>query len=153
LLIKGDEVMLERYYVTPKNTYTVGGNSKVIYTPVVVLKTSEVAQIYVSGRAARLENGDVAGKGDMRAQIRLVCENLQIALASVGASLADVTRTVTYTTDMPAYFSAIDERWKYFKEPLPTSTLIGVARLAIPEMLIEIEAEAAIEPGRLQIPK
>ena len=144
--------MLERYYVTPKNTYKVGGNAKVIYTPVVVLKTSEIAQIYIAGRAARLENGDVAGKGDMRAQIRLVCENLQIALESVGATLADVTRTVTYTTDMQAYFAAIDERWKYFKDPLPTSTLIGVACLAIPDMLVEIEAEAAIEPGRLRIP-
>jgi enamine deaminase RidA (YjgF/YER057c/UK114 family) len=145
--------MLERYYVTPKNTYKVGGNAKVIYTPVVVLKTSEIAQIYIAGRAARLESGEVAGKGDMRAQIRLVCENLQIALESVGATLADVTRTVTYTTDMQAYFAAIDERWKFFKDPLPTSTLIGVARLAIPEMLVEIEAEAAIEPGRLKIPQ
>jgi enamine deaminase RidA (YjgF/YER057c/UK114 family) len=144
--------MLERYYVTPKNTYKVGGNAKVIYTPVVVLKTSELAQIYVSGRAARLENGDVAGVGDMRAQIRLVCENIQIALESVGATLADVTRTITYTTDMKAYFAAIDERWKFFKEPLPTSTLIGVACLAIPEMLVEIELEAAMDPKRLKIP-
>jgi enamine deaminase RidA (YjgF/YER057c/UK114 family) len=88
----------------------------------------------------------------MRAQIRLVCENIQIALESVGATLADVTRTITYTTDMKAYFAAIDERWKFFKEPLPTSTLIGVACLAIPEMLVEIELEAAMDPKRLKIP-
>ena len=50
-------------------------------------------------------------------------------------------------------FAAIDERFKYFKPPLPTSTLIGVARLAMPEMLVEIEAEAVIETNRLRLPK
>ena len=89
----------------------------------------------------------------MRTQIGKVCENIKIALESVGATLADVTRTITYTTDMKAYFAAIDERWKYFKEPLPTSTLIGVASLAMPDMLVEIELEAIIEPERLKIPK
>jgi enamine deaminase RidA (YjgF/YER057c/UK114 family) len=89
----------------------------------------------------------------MRGQIREVCKAIQIALESVGATLADVTRTTTYTTDMKAYFAAIDERFKYFKPPLPTSTLIGVASLAMPEMLVEIEAEAIIETNRLRLPK
>ena len=144
--------MIERYYITPENTYTVGGNYKVLYTPVVVVKTSDHAHIYVSGRASRGLNGDVVGKGDMRVQIGKVCENIQIALESVGATFADVTRTITYTTDMKTYFEAIDERWKYFKEPLPTSTLIGVARLAMPDMLVEIELEAIMEPERLKLP-
>jgi enamine deaminase RidA (YjgF/YER057c/UK114 family) len=54
---------------------------------------------------------------------------------------------------MKAYFAAIDERFKFFKPPLPTSTLIGVACLAMPEMLVEIEVEAIIEPERLRLPK
>jgi enamine deaminase RidA (YjgF/YER057c/UK114 family) len=54
---------------------------------------------------------------------------------------------------MKAYFAAIDERFKYFKEPYPTSTLIGCACLAMPEMLVEIEAEAIIETSRLRLPK
>ena len=66
---------------------------------------------------------------------------------------ADVTRTTTYTTDMKAYFAAIDERFKFFKPPYPTSTLIGVASLAMPEMLVEIEVEAIIETSRLRVPK
>jgi len=145
--------MFERYNIFPENMYKVGGNNKVIYTPVVAVKTSEYAHIYVAGRGPRLLNGEVAGKGDMRAQIALVCQNIQIALESVGATLADVTRTVTYTIDMKAYFEAIDERWKFFKEPLPTSTLIGVAKLAIPEILVEIEVEALMSSERLRIPQ
>ena len=145
--------MLERYYVTPENSYKVGGNRKVIYTPVIVVKSEDHhAHIYLAGRTSRTLDGDVACKGDMRGQIGEVCKAIQIALETVGATMADITRTITFTTDMKAYFAAIDERWKYFKDPLPTSTLIGVAALAMPEMLVEIECEAVVERERLRIP-
>jgi enamine deaminase RidA (YjgF/YER057c/UK114 family) len=67
--------------------------------------------------------------------------------------LADITRTTTYTTDVKTYFEVVDERFKFFSAPLSTSTLIGVAALAMPEMLVEIECEAVIEPERLRLPK
>jgi enamine deaminase RidA (YjgF/YER057c/UK114 family) len=54
---------------------------------------------------------------------------------------------------MKAYFAAVDERFKFFKDPLPTSTLIGVACLAMPDLLVEIESEAIIESERLRVPK
>ena len=124
-----------------------------IYTPVIVVKSEDHhAHVYLSGRTSRTLEGDVACKGDMRGQIREVCKAIEIALDCVGATFADVTRTTTYTTNMKAYFEAIDERFKYFKEPPPTSTLIGVACLAMPEMLVEIEVEAIIESERLRIP-
>lgn len=145
--------MLKRHYVTPENTYKVGGNRQVIYTPVIVVEDTTHTHVYLAGRTSRTLDGDVASKGDMRGQIREVCKALQIALESVGATLADVTRTTTYTTDMKAYFAAIDERFKFFKSPYPTSTLIGVASLAMPEMLVEIEVEAIIETNRLRLPK
>ena len=144
--------MIKRYYITPKNMYAVGGNNKISYTPVVVVKTDDHAHIYVSGRTSRGPDGELVGKGDMRVQIGRVCENIKISLESVGATFADVTRTNTYTTDIPAYFAASSERFKYFTGPLPTSTLIGVAGLAMPDMLVEIEVEAIIEPERLTIP-
>jgi enamine deaminase RidA (YjgF/YER057c/UK114 family) len=145
--------MLKRHYITPENSYKVGGNNKVIYTPVVVVEDTTHSHIYVAGRGARGLDGEVMFKGDMRGQIGQVCKNIQIALDSVGATLADITKTVTYTIDMKAYFAAIDERFKYFKPPLPTSTLIGVACLAIPDLLVEIEVEAIIETERLRLPK
>ena len=145
--------MLKRHYITPENTYKVGGNRQVIYTPVVVVEDTTHTHIYLAGRTSRTLEGDVACKGDMRGQIREACIAIQIALESVGATFADITRTNTYTTDMKAYFAAIDERFKFFKPPLPTSTLIGVACLAMPDMLVEIEVEAIIEPERLRLPK
>lgn len=145
--------MLKRHYVTPENTYKVGGNRQVIYTPVVVVEDTTHTHVYLAGRTSRSLEGDVACKGDMRGQIREACKAIQIALESVGAKFEDVTRTTTYTTDMKAYFAAIDERFKFFKPPYPTSTLIGVACLAMPEMLVEIEVEALIETERLRLPK
>ena len=143
--------MFERFYVTPKETYKTGGNDKVLYTPVVVVKTSEAAHIYLAGRTARLPNGDVHPVGDMRGQIRHVCENIEKALASVGATFADVVRTTTYTTDIDEYYRVCDERFNFFKDPLPTSTLLGIDRLGRAEMLVEIEVEALMEPERLKI--
>jgi 2-iminobutanoate/2-iminopropanoate deaminase len=145
--------MLKRHYITPENTYKVGGNKQVIYTPVVVVEDTTHTHIYLAGRTSRTLDGDVACQGDMRGQIREACIAIDIALESVGATFSDITRTTTYTTDMKAYFAAIDERFKFFKPPLPTSTLIGVACLAMPEMLVEIEVEAIIEPERLRLPK
>lgn len=145
--------MLKRHYITPENTYKVGGNKQVIYTPVVVVEDTTHTHIYLAGRTSRTLEGDVACKDDMRGQIREACIAIDIALESVGATFSDITRTTTYTTDMKAYFAAIDERFKFFKPPLPTSTLIGVACLAMPEMLVEIEVEAIIEPERLRLPK
>lgn len=144
--------MLERYYITPEGSYKFGGDNKVNYTPVVVVKGADHAHVYVAGRVSRDINGDVVFKGDMRGQIRRTCENVKIALESVGATLADVTRTTTYTTDVKAYFAASDERFKFFQHPLPTSSLIGVSALARPELMVEIEVEAIVEPDRLKIP-
>ena len=145
--------MFQRFYVTPKETYKAGGNNKILYTPVVVVKTSEAAHVYLAGRTARLPNGDVHPKGDMRGQIRHVCENIEKALASVGATFADVVRTTTYTTDIDEYYRVCDERFKFFKDPLPTSTLLGINKLGMSDMLVEIEVEAMMEPERLRIPE
>lgn len=95
-----------------------------LYTPVVVVKSSELAHIFVAGRTARLPNGDVHPIGDMRGQIRHVCENIGKALESVGATFADVARTVTYTIDIDEYYRVYDERFKFFRNrcrPVPCS--------------------------------
>ena len=145
--------MLKRHYITPENTYKLGGNKQIAYTPVVVVEDDTHTHVYLSGRTSRTLDGDAACKGDMRGQIREVCIAIQISLESVGATFADVTRTTTYTTDMKAYYAAVDERFKYFKTPLPTSSLIGVACLAMPDLMVEIEVEAIIETERLRLPQ
>ena len=136
--------MLNRKYLVPEKMYATGGNNKVLYTPIVRVDDGDHTHIHFAGRTARDESGDLVGKGDMRAQIRKVCENLRDCLRSIGATFEDVVRTVTYTTNMDEYFRHVDERFKYFTSDLPTSTLIGVGQLGWPDMLVEIEAEVIV---------
>lgn len=78
----------------------VGGH--VLYSHVVVVEGKKT--IFVSGQLARNPGGDVVGKGDMRAQLRQVGENIKAALAAAGATLADIVKTNTYVTDIDEFF-------------------------------------------------
>lgn len=102
-------------------------------------------QLICAGQTAVDAKGDPQHPGDMRGQIGLVLDNLQAVLAGAGMDLRNVVRLVIYTTDM-------DEALKHFDllgarfGPLrcaPPMTLLGVARLALPDLLLEIEATAA----------
>jgi enamine deaminase RidA (YjgF/YER057c/UK114 family) len=144
--------MIKRHDVIPENMYNRAVRGQHMYTPVVVVRTGDHAHIYVAGQTSVLPDGGIGGTGDMGAQIRIVCEKVQQALASVGAALDDVVRTVTYTLDIEEYYRGVDERYKIFNNLLPTNTLLGVSRLAHPDMLVEIEAEAIVDPDRVRIP-
>src|SRR5277367_6231818 len=103
----------------------VGGH--LLYAPVVTVVPGRL--ILLSGLLARNGAGEIVGKGDMRAQIRQVGENMKAALAAAGATLADLVRTQTFTTDIDAFFQHTDVRMEYFSA-LPTSTTVEVRRLS-----------------------
>ena len=73
--------------------------------------------------------------------------------------LRDAERTLVpcgslhFWTDVEEYYRVCDERFKFFKDPLPTSTLLGINKLGMPDMLVEIEVEAMMDAGRLKIRK
>lgn len=101
-------------------------------------------QIFIAGQLGRDAEGKVIGKGDMRRQFAQVHENLKIALAAAGATLADVVQTVTYTTDIEALFACVDVRLDYYGDSLPTSTTVEVRRLAHPDLMVEVSAIAVV---------
>jgi len=142
--------MIERFNIAPPNMFNRQIRGQYTYSPVVVVRGSDHAHIYVAGKTSILPDGQVGSVGDLRGQIGLVCRAVQASLEHVGASLDDVVRTVTYVRDIDAYYAVADERYKYFRTSLPTNTLLGISRLAHPDMLIEIEAEAIVDPSRLK---
>ena len=89
-------------------------------------------------------------RGNMRAQLRQCCENIGRALRAVGGDYADVVKTTTFTTDVEEYHRVNDERAKYFKADLSTSALIGVVRLAHPDLMVELEVMAVIPTERFK---
>ena len=102
--------------------------------------------VFVSGQVARGVDGQLVGRGDIRAQTRKVLENTQAVLSEAGATLEDVVKVTVFVTNLAEHFSAIHEiRAEFFKSEYPASTLVEVSRLVDPEMLIEIEAVAVVQ--------
>jgi len=104
--------------------------------------------VYVSGQIALDAQGEIVGKNDLRRQTEQAHENLKVALAAAGATLADVVKVNFYMVNFkPQDLSVIREvRSQYsMQERPPASTLIGVQALAFDGLLIEIEVIAVIE--------
>lgn len=134
---------VKRKNLYPDTLYRRVVSGHLLYTPVVLV--SGGTTVYVSGLVSRDKEGNVIGKGDMGAQIRQVGENLRLSLEAAGATLDDLVRTTTYTTDIDEFFKHVDIRHQYLGRALPTSSTIGVSRLSHPDFLVEIEAFAAID--------
>lgn len=99
----------------------------------------------VSGQTAVDAGGAPQHPGDMRGQIGLALDNLQAVLAGAGMDLGNLTRLGIYTTDVPAALAAFDLIGARLGAAgaTPPTTLLGVTALAMPGLMIEIEASAA----------
>ena len=116
------------------------------YTQVVVAPPGKL--VYVAGQVPLNASGEVVGKGDLRAQVTQVMENLKTALAAAGASMKDVVKANYYVVNLkPEQVPIIREvRGKYFSaEHPPAGTLVGVTALAQEGYMIEIEVVAAVK--------
>ncbi|WP_243286225.1 RidA family protein [Geothrix terrae] len=104
--------------------------------------------LYVSGQIALDKDGALVGKGDLKTQTRQVFENLQSALRASGATLDHVVKITVFMTDVSDIQAFRDVRDTYFTQHHPASSLVQVSRLARPDLLIEIEAVAVIDPAK-----
>jgi 2-iminobutanoate/2-iminopropanoate deaminase len=113
------------------------------YSQVVVTPPGRLA--FISGQVGVGRQGNIVGKGDIKAQARQALENLKAAVEAAGGNLADIASVTVFVIDM-AHFGAIHEvRRQFFPADYPASTLVQVSRLAHPDLLIEINAVAALE--------
>ena len=109
------------------------------YTHVVVSADRRTA--YIAGQVAVDSTGQVGGVGDFKAQAEPVFANLQRALASVDATFGNVVKTTTFVTDLKNLPTLRETRSRYLDAVHPpANTLVPVAALARPELLLEIEA-------------
>jgi enamine deaminase RidA (YjgF/YER057c/UK114 family) len=102
--------------------------------------------LYCAGQTSVDEKGQPLHEGEMEAQAMQALDNLETVLREAGFELSDVVRLNTYVTDVDAYIQtaarAIGSRLAE-AGCRQAATLLGVARLALPTLLIEIEATAA----------
>jgi enamine deaminase RidA (YjgF/YER057c/UK114 family) len=101
--------------------------------------------LYCAGQTSMDGEGRPLHAGDMRAQITKALDNLETVLGQAGYSFADIVRLNYYTTDVDVFIAQSDVAKDRLAQAgcRPSSTLLGVTRLAYPELLVEIEAMAA----------
>jgi enamine deaminase RidA (YjgF/YER057c/UK114 family) len=102
------------------------------------------ADRYCAGQTSMDADGNPLHEGDLRAQLSQALDNLEAVLRASGCGLSDVVRLNYYTTDLDGFFAAMDVVSARLQEAgcRPAMTLIEVSRLALPPLLVEVEATA-----------
>jgi enamine deaminase RidA (YjgF/YER057c/UK114 family) len=98
--------------------------------------------LFCSGQASVDANGAPLHAGDLGRQLSQAFDNLETVLAQADMTLANVVRLNFYTTDLPAFFKATPHVLGRLGGQKPPGTLLGVAALFHPDIVIEIEATA-----------
>lgn len=125
--------MLERLITTPDN-----------YAPFLLSQGIRFGNmLFISGQAGAGDDGKVVAGGFL-AQGRQAFANLRRALEAGGSSLDDVIKVTIFVTDMGHFSEVVELRREFFSEPYPADTIAEVKALYDPEVMIEIEAIAAV---------
>lgn len=112
------------------------------------IESSGQRVLHLAGQVAWNNAGELVGPGDLEAQCAQVFRNLKEVLGAAGMTPADVVRLRTYVVDYSLDKLAVigPALAAFYGDVTPAAnTLLGVAALAMPDLLIEIEATAIAE--------
>lgn len=109
------------------------------------LLEGQTRQLVCAGQTSCDAEGTPQHRGDMAAQLNAALDNLEAVLAGADMTLANIVRLNYYTTDVDAFLAnagVLGERLGA-AGVMPPGTLLGVSRLAFPDLLVELEATAS----------
>ena len=130
--------MVENRKINPWTWQDAFGFSQAIET------TGHKRVLRCSGQTSVNANGEPMHDGDMAAQMALALDNLEAVLKAADMSLSNVVRLTVYVTDIDAalgHFGPMEARLAAAGIQ-PAITLLGIARLFVPSLMVEIEADA-----------
>lgn len=109
-----------------------------------VVVERHIRTLYISGQTAMSKDGRPEHDGDIAAQLALAADNLEAVLGEAGMSLANLVRLNVYTTDVDALFPHYGVLAGRLGAAgvAPTTTMLGVTRLAIPGQMVELDGTA-----------
>ena len=113
------------------------------YSQAVKVTGAEII-LYIAGQVAYGDNGSAAHAGDFKAQARATLEALKAQVEAGGGTMKNIVKVNTYLTDIRHRADYGPIRSEFFGPKLPPHTMVGVASLATPEFLIEVEAIAVL---------
>ena len=109
---------------------------KVIYTPKAAKPVRPFSQatqagntVFIAGTVAIDAQGELIGKGDIRAQTRQVLENIAAVVNAAGGSMRDVVRTTVYLKDFSNYAGMNEVYAKHFTRDFPARSTVQVSAL------------------------
>jgi enamine deaminase RidA (YjgF/YER057c/UK114 family) len=102
------------------------------------------SRVFLSGRSALQQDGAVAALGDAGAQAHAALDNIEAALQAAGGSLRDITKLTTSLVDRGHRTPVYEAIGRRLKDVFPVSTGLLVAGLPLPELMVQIDAEAVV---------
>jgi len=102
--------------------------------------------VYIAGQVALDQNWEVVGRGDPVVQAEQVWRNLGVVAASAGTSVANIVKITVFLADIRHASAEMEIRRRHFSHGrYPICTLVQVANLGLPELLMEVDAIAIVD--------
>ena len=100
--------------------------------------------LFISGQVSRSNDGKtIEGKGEYE-QSKIIFTKIKNLVEAAGGTTDDVVKVTIYVVNIRQNTEVWRARQEFFKGDFPASTLVQVAALGTPEMLVEVEAVAHI---------